>query len=97
MTARCRSCHKPIRWATTPKGRPMPLDLDPHPDGNVHLGWVGGEELALVLAGAELAAAQLEAGTLYRSHFVTCPDADEHRGAGQMAFVCNVDESGGVA
>lgn len=78
----------------------MPLDLDPHPDGNVRLGWVGGELLALVLAGAELEGARVEpGGNLYRSHFVTCPDADRWRqgDGGQLSFVCAVDESGGVA
>lgn len=101
MTVRCRSCQQPIRWATTPAGRVMPLDLDPHPDGNVRLGWVGGEQLALVLAGAELEAARIDdPRALYRSHFATCPDADRWRSGDQqqqLAFACRVDESGGVA
>lgn len=74
----CRSCHAEIRWEKTPAGKRMPLDQDPHPDGNVRLGLIGGEKVALVLAGAELAAAQI-AGPMYRTHFQTCPDAAEHR------------------
>jgi hypothetical protein len=36
-TARCRSCGRPIRWATMPSGKLNPLDADPVPvpDGNV--------------------------------------------------------------
>jgi hypothetical protein len=31
----CRSCPARIRWVTTLAGKPMPLDWDPTPDGNV--------------------------------------------------------------
>jgi hypothetical protein len=76
----CRSCGAPIRWAITPKGRRIPLDFEPARDGNVRLGAFAGEEHALVLAGAELAAAQI-AGPVYRAHFSTCPNAAQHRRA----------------
>jgi hypothetical protein len=75
---RCRSCDAPLRWAKTPKGKRIPLDPDPRPDGNIRLGFVGGEEMALVLSGAELEAAQI-AGPVYVSHFATCPNASSHR------------------
>lgn len=29
MTDKCRSCGKPIEWATTPKGHRVPLDPEP--------------------------------------------------------------------
>jgi hypothetical protein len=35
--ARCRDCGLPIRFARTRKGRQMPIDPRPHPDGNVLL------------------------------------------------------------
>lgn len=38
MSDRCRHCNAPIRWATTAKGRRMPLDAEPATDpghGNV--------------------------------------------------------------
>ena len=74
----CRSCHAPIRWARTSSGKAIPLDPNPADDGNVRLGWVGGEELALVLAAGELEAARVD-GPLYRSHFASCPNAAAHR------------------
>lgn len=75
---RCRSCHAPIVWARTITGRRIPLDLEPATDGNVRLGLIGGEEVALVLTGGELAAAQI-AGPVYRTHFQSCPNAAKHR------------------
>ena len=57
----------------------MPLDPEPSPDGNILLGLVGGEEVAIVLSGAERAGAQEAQRPLYVTHFYTCPDANEHR------------------
>lgn len=69
--ARCRSCAEPILWVrTAAKGKLIPLDVEPHPEGNVELNDAG---KAIVHPQAPLA------GTLYRSHFVTCPNADEWR------------------
>lgn len=33
----CGSCDAPIIWASTVKGRPMPVDAEPDPDGNILL------------------------------------------------------------
>jgi len=33
----CRECARPIRWAKTPNGVPMPLDRDPVETGNILL------------------------------------------------------------
>jgi hypothetical protein len=33
--AGCRSCGAPIRWVVTEKGKRIPLDRDPQPDGNI--------------------------------------------------------------
>lgn len=35
MTSTCRKCGKAMDWARTELGKPMPLDLEPHPNGNV--------------------------------------------------------------
>jgi len=35
--ATCKSCGARVRWVESPKGRPMPLDFDPVPNGNVTL------------------------------------------------------------
>lgn len=77
--SRCRSCQAEIRWAKTAAGKSMPLDAEPHLEGTVYLGFVGGDEIAITVTGAERAAVQIEGRDLFRSHFATCPNADEHR------------------
>lgn len=74
--ATCASCLAPIRWIVTVGDKRMPLDVDPHEDGTVVIvrtreGHVRGR----VLTGDQLPAQD----TAYRSHFVTCPHAAEHR------------------
>lgn len=76
---RCRSCNAEIRWAKTAAGKRMPLDLEPSPTGNVQLGLVGGEEIAIVVGPADAVAAQASGEQLYLSHFATCPNAAQHR------------------
>ncbi len=72
----CRSCGAPIRWAKTAAGKRMPLDVEPTRDGNVQLGWVGGEQVAIVLTReADRAGCLVDGIPLYLSHFVTCPDS----------------------
>lgn len=73
QTASCSACGAPIRWATTTKGRRMPIDPDPHPQGNIILEHLG-EGVAPI---AHVNAGPIEGG--YRSHFVTCPNADDFR------------------
>ena len=34
-TASCRSCDQVIRWGTTQKGKKVPMDLEPGPDGKL--------------------------------------------------------------
>lgn len=83
MSARCRSCQRPIRWTTTTNGRRLPIDPQPADDGNVRLlRSAGAEPLADVLSRDDALIARHEAGVqLYRSHFSTCPDAHRHRSA----------------
>ncbi len=76
---RCRSCDALIRWAKTSAGKLMPLDAEPTRNGNVQLGWVGGEEIAIVVGPADAVAAQAAGIELYLSHFATCPSAAQHR------------------
>lgn len=74
--AACSSCAAPIRWVVTLGDKRMPLDVDPHPDGNiVRTVTPDGSVRARVLNGDELPAQE----TAWRSHFVTCPNAAEHR------------------
>lgn len=84
MSARCRSCQRPIRWTTTTNGKRLPIDPQPAPgDGNVRLlRSAGAEPLADVLSRDDALIARHEAGVqLYRAHFSTCPNAHLHRRA----------------
>lgn len=65
----CRSCGAPIEWARTPKGKRIPLDVEPRPDGN--LAFVAGE-----LVNAAGLPPEVERRV---SHFATCPNAAQHR------------------
>lgn len=89
--APCRSCKAPMLWVTLPSGKRNPLDAEPSPDGNILLLELqdrGGRpwRLATVVQNDDLLAEARELGVpLYRSHFATCPDAEEHRRE-QMRF-----------
>lgn len=73
-TTTCRSCRKPITWVKTEKGKNIPLDSRPDPNGNLV---VRGGVAHFVKPGQ-----RVEMGErLFVSHFVTCPAAKEHRRA----------------
>lgn len=66
---RCRSCGEPIRWATTVKGRQVPLDVEPVDGGGVAWDPDDPDALAVVVAdGAEVP----EGARRWSSHLVTC-------------------------
>jgi hypothetical protein len=81
MTDVCRACKAPIVWAKTENGRPMPLDPEPDAGGNITLTRSAGRLVAVVLAPAVVEALRDdgERRLFYRSHFATCPYADEFR------------------
>lgn len=68
----CRACGKPMVFYLTEKaGRAIPLDPEPHPDGNV-----------LIRMGRAVVLRKDAVHTeepRYRSHFATCPHAEEFR------------------
>jgi len=67
----CRACGAEIRWArTAAKGRPIPLDVEPNPDGNVIIE----DGLAIVLG-----APSLLDGERWMPHMVTCPQASSFK------------------
>lgn len=70
MTAWCRWCRQPIRWARTPSGARIPLSLDGDPDGRVLLDGGVAQVLSAVAADAERAAGR----TLFLAHNAVCPD-----------------------
>jgi hypothetical protein len=77
--ATCSSCHAPIIWTVTTKGKPMPVNADPDPlNGNV--------EVSPPARGARLPTAHVHRQRplnaehpLHLPHFATCPYADQHR------------------
>lgn len=76
----CASCRAEIVWLTLrPGGRRMPVDAEPASDGNVLADLAAGA--GVVLSAAMVA--EVRDGTpdepLYRSHFSTCPQADQWR------------------
>lgn len=72
---RCKSCRAPIVWATTERGRAIPVDAEPHADGNLVLVPV---DRGVYLARAYQPLFDGKAKR-HRSHFATCPNAPEHR------------------
>lgn len=76
--SRCRSCRAEIVWVGTEHGRAMPLDRQPY---------VGDDPRGLFVIrvvdkraiGMAVPAGAFEDEPRYRSHFATCPHADEHR------------------
>lgn len=79
----CKSCGAEILWVETEKGKQMPLDAKPSPDGRFRKERV--EHDAAMKRDRKIVHFvrddELEENTrkLYTSHFATCPDADEHR------------------
>ena len=68
-------------WALTEKGRRIPLDRNPVPDGNIEIGEPDdvGQIHARVVSGQDKLSPGLFPATRYKSHFSTCPNAKRHR------------------
>ncbi len=80
----CRSCQAKILWAITPAGKRMPVDHAPSDDGNILLVHTAMDTpLAVVLSKEGLEMASRSPMGLRTSHFATCPNAEEHRRAGE--------------
>ena len=69
--SRCKSCHRAILWAVTEKGRRVPLDPEPTPEGRFMLEG----ETAINIGQAHLA----DGIPRYDSHFASCPHAGAWR------------------
>lgn len=74
-TEQCRSCPAQIIWAVTERDKPMPVDAEPSLEGTVLLEQTGSRLVARVLP-AHRAFGRRD---LRKSHFVTCPQADQWR------------------
>jgi hypothetical protein len=75
--ARCRSCDAKIVWAKSKYGRLMPLDAVPVGEG-VRF-FIDEPFLPGPPSASEPVPIQNEGVPGYRSHFATCPNANEHR------------------
>jgi hypothetical protein len=71
--ALCFSCGAEIVWYMTERGRKIPLDPDPTPDGNLILV----EDIVRYLTAEQRK--QPVTDRRYISHFATCPSAEQHR------------------
>lgn len=71
----CRSCGAPIRWTISAKGRRLPIDPEPSPDGNITLEDRGQYREPRAVAHTVKAPDVV----YYISHFATCPDAKKWR------------------
>ena len=70
--AKCKSCGKEIFFARTVNNKIIPINAQPCDDGNI----VIENEVALVVReGIDL----FEDRPKYKSHFVDCPQAAQHR------------------
>lgn len=75
--ATCRSCPTDIAWAVTTAGKRIPLDVEPLEAGNIEVRPDGhGGYIARVLRAGDHASVGAD---LFRTHFETCPNADQHR------------------
>lgn len=79
----CGSCGAPVHWAQNLRtAKPSPIDAETSANGNILLfrrQSEGRHKYFRVLSGDELAEARLEGKPLHTSHFVTCPNSEQHR------------------
>ncbi len=76
QTHNCRSCTRPIVWATTDDGKSIPVDASADPEGNVVLTRTQFGGVRVTVLDQE---SLFDDGTRRKSHFATCPDADSWR------------------
>jgi len=72
--SRCRSCDAPLLWARTERGRRIPLDPEPYTGPEPGGLFVLRDDVAIAVSPGAF-----EGEPLYRSHFVTCPHANDWR------------------
>lgn len=70
-------------WAVTPNGQTIPVDVDPVEDGNLFITRQGDVTEAVSCSTNDPRAkrGRAQGWDQYKSHFATCPDADQHRRA----------------
>lgn len=71
MRAICRRCDAEILWGITAKGKRMPIDLEPRPDGNLAVYRDPNAQLRVRVLEAGLKPEPYERPGM--PHFATCP------------------------
>ena len=74
--AKCKSCGAAILWARTTNEKKIPLDPEPHAEGNITIRKCGETVLCRVVGKGDTIPVDAER---YRSHFVSCPNSAAHR------------------
>jgi len=74
-TSPCASCRRPVIWTVTDKGKRMPVDAQPTPDGSIVL-TVDKAEVRSRIVEVKFRFGRTD---LHTSHFARCPAADTHR------------------
>jgi len=68
-----------MRWVVLDSGKLMPIDPEPHAQGNVLLTSARGDAKVLTADEMEFYLQQHPDTKRYRSHYATCPNAKQHR------------------
>jgi hypothetical protein len=74
-TSNCKSCGASIIWCHTIQGKKMPVDANVSERGTFVLEERTEADPYAIFVGGK----SLHRWPRYRSHFSTCPEADEHR------------------
>lgn len=81
--ASCRTCGRSVVWTKTANQKWMPVDAEAVEHGNIMLAGVDDQgtppQAVVCRTIEEKADAKSRGFLLYRSHFVTCPQAKTHR------------------
>lgn len=75
----CTSCGAGIFMAITGNSKRIPIDWEPAADGNLEIIDGAGLPFARYAGQDDLFGDTLADGSRYKSHFATCPNADDHR------------------
>ena len=75
---KCSSCPAIVIWAETEKGKRMPVDAKPVPNGNIYLVHRGQRKAPLAVH-AKFDRIDGQKIPKYRAHFASCPNASRHR------------------
>ncbi len=84
----CRACGAEIFWRKTKKGKLLPLDVKPiaykeNPEGKDLLFDINGDAIRCDIVERE--PGKYPTGMAYKSHWATCPFADNFRKGGAKA------------